>query len=516
MARTNIRALVQLRNLRATLMPKSGGVIENYAEKVVVSHSTEGEKTLDIAEGNVHELVLDGDTVLDFNSILPSIIEDKNVSFTLILHQKDPARVVTFPANISWRGDEEPITNETNKVFVLSFMSTDFGARWYGMEIGSFANIPVPVNPNAPSSQQFGLQWNQTQNTYARLDDSVGMVANAMSLTVYDPVNDFDNVMPWSGIRRCNLADNGMVNAYFGDVGFVDDGSNGQVMVQIPKFWYKSELDTTGDRIFRWWISGEEIAGYKVHPAFVRNGVEKDYVYIGAYEARLNGDKLESRSGVTGTVNRTIAQFRSGAQARGIGWEQQDFLTTSALQLLYLIEYAHFNSQAKIGLGYTNTFNSKTTGFTLNYGNTSFGSVSSGSIPMSYRGVEDLYGSKFQIIDGCNMFNRVAFVADHSFENNKISGNYNSSGFTSSATNGWSTDIGWTLDSDYMFLCISTVSTESLGKLHDWFTGNSESRIPIFGGHQLSTTGAGAFSWRFHFAPTSATSETGARLLFIP
>lgn len=50
---------------------------------------------------------------------------------------------------------------------------------------------------------------------------------------------DFNVFATYSGMRRCNLADDGTVNAYYGDAGYTEDGSNGQVMVEIPKCYYK-------------------------------------------------------------------------------------------------------------------------------------------------------------------------------------------------------------------------------------------------------------------------------------
>src|SRR5690606_35221118 len=124
------------------------------------------------------------------------------------------------------------------------------------------------------------------------------------------------------------------------------------------------------------------------HPAFSRNGVEKDVIYIGAYEGYVSGGMLHSRAGVMPRADRTIVQFRQDARARGSIWHQQDFLTICAIQLLYLIEYAHFDSQTKIGRGIVNDENVHVTGETSQYGNRSYGTTSNGTTPMSYRGIE--------------------------------------------------------------------------------------------------------------------------------
>lgn len=61
-------------------------------------------------------------------------------------------------------------------------------------------------------------------------------VAGAKGKTVG---TDFDSFSMYGGRRLCNLADNGTVNAYYGDVGYTEDGSNGQVMIEQPKFYYR-------------------------------------------------------------------------------------------------------------------------------------------------------------------------------------------------------------------------------------------------------------------------------------
>ena len=207
-----------------------------------------------------------------------------------------------------------------------------------------------------------GLLWNQAADGYMRLE-----AANGQDRSY------FDNIYPWAGMKRCVLTDSGEVVAYYGEPGFVEDGSTGQVMVRIPKFYYRAEKAGSD---YRWYVSPKPQVGFRVHPAFIRNGVEKDCIYISAYEGCLydvsasryitndaqvadftvgTGDKLSSIANAKPcsgkTQNLTLPNARILAHNRGSGWELQDFLTVSAVQLLYLIEYANFNTQACIGRG---------------------------------------------------------------------------------------------------------------------------------------------------------------------
>jgi hypothetical protein len=43
--------------------------------------------------------------------------------------------------------------------------------------------------------------------------------------------SDFDKFLMYGGRVRCNVADDGTINAFYGEESYKDDGSNGQVMV---------------------------------------------------------------------------------------------------------------------------------------------------------------------------------------------------------------------------------------------------------------------------------------------
>jgi len=116
-----------------------------------------------------------------------------------------------------------------------------------------------------------GLQWNKTADTYVRLGAVAGLARTA-----------FDARFPWAAMRRCNVNDAGEITAYYGDASYRADGSNGQVMVVIPKFYYRTVVLADG---YQWYVSPFPLPGYKVHPAFVRNGVLKSRVFVGAYKA---------------------------------------------------------------------------------------------------------------------------------------------------------------------------------------------------------------------------------------
>lgn len=205
------------------------------------------------------------------------------------------------------------------------------------------------------SVPQYGVRWAGTSSTVCeRLGDAVGLIANAHKGSTQSVRNDFDNIYPWSGMRRCNVNESGDILAYEGDPNFKLDGTNGDVMVEIPKFYYKRTKTGT---VEEWWICGTKLPGYELHPLFIDNGKEVSKVFHSAYNASSFTDetdnkvKLQSITGAQPRVRTTRASFRTYARNKGIIWGIEDISCVNALQLLYLVEYANTNSQSVLGSG---------------------------------------------------------------------------------------------------------------------------------------------------------------------
>ena len=205
-------------------------------------------------------------------------------------------------------------------------------------------------NAKLYSGKNYGIKRLITDNTlptWTRIADAEGLTANATKNGT-EVANDFDNLYPWSHIRKCNVdAATGQVLAYYGETGFQADGSNGEVMVKIPEFWWKRERlpDEFGNVYEYIYIADYARAGYKKSEEF----------FVGAYiisTETTEGDTIiaHSRSGAIPKYNTTKANFRNYAKALGEGWQLMDY-HYFLLQMLYLVEYAHYNSQSMLGNG---------------------------------------------------------------------------------------------------------------------------------------------------------------------
>lgn len=353
-----------------------------------------------------------------------------------------------------------------------------------------------------------GLQVNFTYGSFTRLEDAQNLNAGV----------DFNNFSMYKR-RRCNLADDGTVNAYYGDANYTEDGSNGQVMVEQPKFYYKIEVISTNE--VKYYISNVQSDGFVLHPAFVGiDGMtENDYFYESAFEASKDTDgKLISKAGVLPTSN-TILNLRKSANSRGKGWEQANVWTECADQLLMLIEYGKFNMQSELGNGIVDSSTELTTGRTT--GNGSSGDTSGYNSAVCWRGKENMWGNKPSFVDGINIKNRYAWIIkdSHSYQSDKFDTPYVQHGHRMSSTMGYIQNFGYDYyNSDgfnWAFIPYETGGSSAY-PVGDYLTVANNSTIAyvaVLGGGNRSGLSAGPFCWNFY---VSSTSSYGARLVYIP
>jgi hypothetical protein len=203
-----------------------------------------------------------------------------------------------------------------------------------------------------------GLSWNETDDTYARTGSLIGIATGVSAGDANLPIH--------SQMRRCLMKAAGVVEYYLsatdstkkedGVTSAVLDGTDGQVMVEIPKFYYKYSIAVVaGDTIHTWQISAVPLSGYEVHPMFNKAGTEKPFAYIGAYEGMLydtsasryaNGKYLPAHSVVFADTDNSITTSLIGGFA---GLEAGDKLVitgTSALNGTYTV--ATVSSATKI------------------------------------------------------------------------------------------------------------------------------------------------------------------------
>ena len=190
---------------------------------------------------------------------------------------------------------------------------------------------------------------NATSPLLERIFDAAGKVANVPT-DDGAAVNDFDNIFPWSHIRECKRDATGRIH-YKGDPGY-DLLTNVDWLIEIPKFYIRMQRTaTTFDRV----ISEIKRAGFWVPSVFKRaDGTECDKIYVGRFKTGIVDGVDVSRPGIFPENFRDLASFRTGARAKGAGWQLIDIsYKTEVLDMLYIIESATLNSQVYLGNGIT-------------------------------------------------------------------------------------------------------------------------------------------------------------------
>ena len=200
------------------------------------------------------------------------------------------------------------------------------------------------------SSVKYGLRWDidDPDDLGERCFGAVGLSAS-IGIGSTNGASDFDNIYPWSEIKRCNIkvnANGAKIVTFEGETGFALDGTNGDVFVRIPKFYIeKYQKDGYEYRTI-------SATGAIVHPLFIENGEELDEVFISAFEGYVDSNnKLRSIGGVIPTSNITAQEFLTAAQSNGDNYSLYDMRCVDAIWTLLAVEFGCRNTNQVLGYG---------------------------------------------------------------------------------------------------------------------------------------------------------------------
>lgn len=405
------------------------------------------------------------------------------------------------------------------------------------------AVINALINSNSfDGSGTVGLDIDYANRTFVRVQDAIGKTMG----------NDFNAYTMYGGRTRCNVADDGTINAFYGDNNYTEDGSNGQVMVYQPKFYYKRVIQTTENATRGQIIRHETLilsdtakTGFKLAPIF--NG-GLDYILLPAYDASIVNDKLSSIAGVRPANNMTVTQAEAYANARGTGWHIMNLAAESANQMLEMVEFGSMNGQNALGDGITyaaqNASNCRYfTGSTASLGNTSGqatetqvdinGTVSTmntnGYRAISYRGMENPWGNLWSMVGGVNVTGDGAsdggipyICTDYNYTPGTNGSNYESLGFNIPAIYGWVNAMGYgNSNYDWVYMPIEcSSSANSLLPVGDtiWpaYNLNGITTLVIGGAYGFKEE-CGPFQYGADRTPNETSRVNyGAKLIYIP
>jgi hypothetical protein len=313
------------------------------------------------------------------------------------------------------------------------------------------------------------------------------------------PSSPFDNIMPWSGMRR------------------VTDASAGE-LVEIPKFYYKWTRDGVKMKLQ---ISMSQFDGSHVSPAHADRGDgvgERDYVYVGRYHCASD---YKSKTGYSPKYNVSRSTARTSIHNLGSLVWQIDFAMWWTINMLYLVEFAHWDSQSKIGYGCGNNSGVQSMGAsdsmpyhtgTMKSNRTTYG------VGCQYRYIEEWWGNADIWLDGIyfsgnNLSDIYCIKNPADFSDftggSKVGERPTTSGFISA----WSNP---TVSGYEYALYPSAISGSGNTYICDFCSYNSSANAVGSSGFYAHELGFGAFYLFGQYNSTYYDIGTGARLMVLP
>ena len=297
----------------------------------------------------------------------------------------EPSSTTTYIFD-GWASQPNQTVKEEN---ILNDITNDISVYAVFREVGVIYGIKRAVTING--SYNTSPQWERT-------DAAVGLTAVATNGNTMGH-SDFDTVPIYRDIKRNYV------------------GTDSDVMVKIPAFYFRRYVE---DNIEYIKISAEPLQDFELHPAFRHNGTTQDYIYVGAY---MTGSGYYSKPNLQPVTNTSSLIQRTQARNKGNGWGEYDYTTHSAIQMLYLIEFATNYSMDAIGMGRVSaaTDTVRTTGTTdslpMPSGETAPLATLTGALDKTdqtqavvWRGIEDIWSYLRVYVDGIVRYSSTLYM----------------------------------------------------------------------------------------------------------
>lgn len=355
------------------------------------------------------------------------------------------------------------------------------------------SNKTCAVTVEAP--KVYGASWDGSSTSkWTRTDAAASFtdpVPYTAGKTAAQCSSPFDNIQPWAGM--------------------VKSERTGGTMVAIPKFWYKLTQNGKGLHIQ---IANKATSGFSVSPAHMNRGDgkgERDVVYVGRYHCASD---YKSKTGQRPKASITRSTARSGIHGLGSNIWQMDFAMRFTLWLLYIVEFADWNSQKCIGYGCGNNSSTQNMGYTDSmpyHTGTTQSSRTNYGLGTQYRNIEGLWDNVYDWMDGCyyngNGMNIIKNPSQFSDSANGVSVGTPSSGWPSAFT--VKTNGGFPL-----FIPTATGGNADTYSCDGWHF-NASGPCLYVGGYCYQNTVLGLF-YVYYTTASGSDDGIGARLQELP
>ena len=407
-------------------------------------------------------------------------------------------KIVTTGSNATWDGAYPEDPSGDGAVFVAFNPSpTNVTA-----DMDCYAKYNVVDFSSTDFSLGYGVEWNYSNSSPALtrigLASGLSNPVPATSLTASGS-SPFDNVLPWSGMKRYNVID-GAIAYSEDDAGF--SMTDYDTVVYIPPFYYAAYKDEANTK-WRWSISPVEREGYELHPGSGR--------YIGRYHTSGDSSAVFSKSGVQPLVNTSLTKYRTYSHNKGNNWWTIDIATWSALQLLFLVEFANFNSRSKLGRGCGNS--SKALGSTDMAVHHTY---NGGDTTNQYRWIEHPWGRVMDFVDGFMASEGACYLGTNNSTFTSDTTNLKAAGITLPSSNSYITGLGYSNKFPWAMLPDAASGGSSSTYIPDYlYTKSGTVALCVGGGYSIGDKNGMFFTYAFT-SPSSFDANIGSRLIYIP
>ena len=363
------------------------------------------------------------------------------------------------------------------------------------------ANYEYPTSYDVTNA--YGVEWQYSGG-------NVNLIRTGLSSGFSNPIpsiehdemgtSPFDSIMPWSGMKRYNVI-NGSISYSEDDSRF--DQNAYDTVVYIPTFYYTAQKDKINGK-WIWAISDEPKNGYCKHPGSGR--------YVGRFHSSGSSDCLYTKGGTIPVTNISQNNFRIYSHNKGSHWYMIDLATWSAIQMLYLIEYANFDAQLTIGTGYAG-INSEV-GVMGGTNDCVYHTLKVSEDHNMYRWIEDPFSNCRTWLDGFlgNRSLTYAGVSDHGYTG-QIEG-LNSLGIML-PNSGYILGFGYSEAAAWAFIPDTSINDDSEIQTID-YVSSAPARCPVFvGGDYDAYESFGFFLFYASTGSNVSYPYLGSRLIYI-
>lgn len=505
-----VRAFAPLNNKRTQIV-QNAKIIPNNSPSKLKPTNESGEATLRLRAGKDSTFYVEHQDYVPYSGIIENLSSD--LSKEVVLEQGVTVNITvkentesgnTIPNALVRIQSEDGVLDYITETTEGGMISTHLlnGSYTFTIEKDGYSKAVVTKdildNINAITfviSKVYNITANVTKTSEPVPDATVNVWEESQDSVISQILSEMGCVLfKRTGDKAgtfIRLDENTRLKYFDGSVAKTD-GTEGDVMVYLPEYYYRYE----------------NLGGTKFAYRFSRVNLGEDWVHVpaslvGAYKGYVSSKKLYSRSGVTPKGDISFNNATTYSEARGTGYQIIDYYQHCQIAMLFYAKYRNRHSQAVLGIGGAE-YNTKTGG-TDALGNRDTEKASSGWV--NFRGIEGVFGGLEEYVKGVIINNNVWSITnlDNSVRTVKA---YSSMGYIShiQAEKGPFFDV----------IPTSIQSQEQLGEnycAYYYTMGSEEIILSRSGAHAVE--GNGSIAYTYANDSTTSTSYTkGSRLAF--